>query len=85
MLTLQLERHKVVHSKERPYECPRCELSYSQRESLKIHVTIHHPDYVFSRDRHPPRPEDNFEVEDGSHDTLLDPSDTLRDATNLDW
>ena len=36
-----LNTHSVVHTKEKPFQCPSCSMSFTQRASLKDHVNVH--------------------------------------------
>ena len=36
-----LNTHSVVHTKEKPFQCPSCSMSFTQRASLKDHINVH--------------------------------------------
>ncbi len=35
--------HQLVHSKEKPFQCPGCNKSYTQKHNLKKHIKSQHP------------------------------------------
>ena len=43
-----LDTHSVVHTKEKPFSCPICHLSFTQRASLKDHQNVHENKYQCS-------------------------------------
>lgn len=34
-------RHTMVHTGEKPYQCPYCQSTFSQKENLKVHIRKH--------------------------------------------
>ena len=36
-----MKKHELVHKGERPYQCAKCDKTYSKQSQLKIHETIH--------------------------------------------
>ena len=41
-----LQRHMVVHTKEKPFKCDYCESSYTQSSKLKNHIIKLHSDRI---------------------------------------
>ncbi|NXU60032.1 Z585B protein, partial [Turnix velox] len=37
----ELRPHRCVLTQQKPYKCPECDKSYSNRQSLKKHQTVH--------------------------------------------
>ena len=36
-----LDRHIMIHTNERPYQCDKCEMAFHQKGSLKEHIRVH--------------------------------------------